>query len=139
MPGRRPWSSSSYRSCRRRWWTAATARRWRRATARPRRPDGVAERSISPPLAAASGTAPPRATRLPWRTSSAMATHYPVKVSENRRYLTDQQGTPLFWLGTTQWELFRGYTVEDARTILESARDKGFAFVQVMLMGVGDG
>jgi hypothetical protein len=62
-----------------------------------------------------------------------------VKVSENGRYFTDQQGTPLFWLGTTQWELFRGYTREDARTILESARDKGFAFAQVMLMGVGDG
>jgi hypothetical protein len=62
-----------------------------------------------------------------------------VKVSENGRYFTDQQGTPLFWLGTTQWELFRGYIREDARTILESARDKGFAFAQVMLMGVGDG
>jgi uncharacterized protein DUF4038/collagenase-like protein with putative collagen-binding domain len=64
---------------------------------------------------------------------------YPVQVSQNGRYFTDQNGTPLFWLGTTQWELFRGYTVEDARTILESARDKGFAFAQVMLMGVGDG
>ena len=64
---------------------------------------------------------------------------YPVKVSENGRYFTDQKGTPLFWLGTTQWELFRRYPREDARTILESARDKGFAFVQVMLMGVGDG
>jgi hypothetical protein len=62
-----------------------------------------------------------------------------VKVSENGRYFTDQQGTPLFWLGTTQWELFRGYIREDAWTILESARDKGFAFAQVMLMGVGDG
>jgi len=60
-------------------------------------------------------------------------------VSENGRYFTDQKGTPLFWLGTTQWELFRRYPREDARTILESARDKGFAFAQVMLMGVGDG
>jgi len=64
---------------------------------------------------------------------------YPVRVSENGRYLTDQNGNPVFWLGTTQWELFRGYALEDARTILESARARGFAFVQVMLMGVGDG
>jgi hypothetical protein len=68
-----------------------------------------------------------------------MSVAYPVKVSENRRYFTDQQGTPLFWLGTTQWELFRRYTLEDARTILEKTRARGFAFAQVMLMGVGDG
>jgi uncharacterized protein DUF4038/collagenase-like protein with putative collagen-binding domain len=64
---------------------------------------------------------------------------YPVKVSKNGRYFIDQQGNPVFWLGTTQWELFRGYTREDAETILEKSAAKGFAFAQVMLMGVGDG
>ncbi len=64
---------------------------------------------------------------------------YPVKVSENGRYFIDQKGDPVFWLGTTQWQLFREYSREDARTILEKSKDKGFAFVQVMLMGVGDG
>ncbi len=64
---------------------------------------------------------------------------YPVKVSDNGRYFTDQEGTPVFWLGTTQWELFRQYTLDEARIILESCRDRGFAFAQVMLMGVGDG
>jgi hypothetical protein len=64
---------------------------------------------------------------------------YPVKVSENGRYFVDQNGTPVFWLGTTQWQIFREYTLEEARTILERTRDKGFVFVQAMLMGVGDG
>ena len=64
---------------------------------------------------------------------------HPVKVSANRRYFVDQEGRPVFWLGTTQWELFRGYTLEEARTILRKSKDNGFAFVQVMLMGVGDG
>jgi hypothetical protein len=64
---------------------------------------------------------------------------YPVKVSESGRYFIDQKGEPVFWLGTTQWQLFREYTQEDARTILEKTKDKGFAFAQVMLMGVGDG
>ena len=64
---------------------------------------------------------------------------YPVKVSENRRYFTDQEGRPVFWLGTTQWQLFREYTLEEARTILESCKARGFAFAQVMLLGVGDG
>jgi hypothetical protein len=64
---------------------------------------------------------------------------YPLKVSENRRYFVDQKGDPVFWLGTTQWQLFREYKLEDARTIIEKTKAHGFAFAQVMLMGVGDG
>ncbi len=64
---------------------------------------------------------------------------YPVKISENRRYFVDQKGNPVFWLGTTQWQIFREYTLEEARTIIEKTGSKGFAFVQAMLMGVGDG
>ena len=64
---------------------------------------------------------------------------YPLKVSENHRYFTDQKGDPVFWLGTTQWQLFREYTLEEARTIIEKTKGHGFAFAQVMLLGVGDG
>ncbi len=64
---------------------------------------------------------------------------YPVKVSQNGRYLVDQKGEAVFWLGTTQWQLFREYRLEDARTIIRKTKEKGFAFAQVMLMGVGDG
>ncbi len=61
------------------------------------------------------------------------------KVSPNGRYFVDQNGSPVFWLGTTQWQLFREYKLEDARTILEKTEKNGFAFAQVMLLGVGDG
>jgi hypothetical protein len=71
--------------------------------------------------------------------ASAQEPAYPVKVSENGRYFADQKGNPVFWLGITQWQIFREYTVEEARAILENAASKGFAFVQAMLMGVGDG
>jgi len=64
---------------------------------------------------------------------------HPVKVSGNGRYFVDQAGKPVFWLGTTQWQLFRDYTLEEAEVILEKTRSTGFAFAQVMLMGVGDG
>ena len=64
---------------------------------------------------------------------------YPIKVSDNGRYFVDQEGEPVFWLGTTQWQLFREYKIEEAHTILEKTADKGFAFAQVMLLGVGDG
>lgn len=64
---------------------------------------------------------------------------YPVKVSPNGRYFVDQKGQPVFWLGTTQWQLFRDYSLADARTIIERSKANGFNFAQVMLMGVGDG
>ena len=64
---------------------------------------------------------------------------YPVKISDNGRYFVDQKDQPVFWLGTTQWQLFREYTREEAGTILENTHEKGFTFVQVMLLGVGDG
>jgi len=64
---------------------------------------------------------------------------YPVKVSPNGRYFVDQKGAPVFWLGTTQWQLFRDNTLEEAKTVIANVKGKGFAFVQVMLVGVGDG
>ncbi len=71
--------------------------------------------------------------------ASAQELVYPVRVSENGRYFVDQKSNPVFWLGTTQWQLFREYKIEEARTIVEKTADKGFVFAQVMLMGVGDG
>jgi Protein of unknown function (DUF4038)/Putative collagen-binding domain of a collagenase len=64
---------------------------------------------------------------------------YPLKVSEDGRYFVDQKAEPVFWLGTTQWQLFRDNSPDDARTIIRNVKGKGFAFVQVMLLGVGDG
>ena len=64
---------------------------------------------------------------------------YPVKVSENGRYFVDQKDNPIFWLGTTQWQIFREYTLDEARITIESVRKNGFSFIQAMLMGVGDG
>jgi hypothetical protein len=57
---------------------------------------------------------------------------YPVKVSDNGRYFVDQEGKPVFWLGTTQWQLFREYKTEDARTILEKTAD----ILVAVLLGV---
>ena len=46
--------------------------------------------------------------------ASAQQTALSVKVSENGRSFVDQNGNPAFWLGATQWELFHGFTQEDA-------------------------
>ncbi len=52
---------------------------------------------------------------------------YPARISQDHRYFVDQQGRPVFWLGTTQWQLFREYSLDDARTIIEKSKQKGFA------------
>ncbi len=64
---------------------------------------------------------------------------FPVRVSENQRYFIDKNNNPVFWLGTTQWQIFREYTLDEVRTTLEKIKSHGFIFVQAMLMGVGDG
>jgi len=62
-----------------------------------------------------------------------------VKVSKNGRYFVDSEGKPFFWLGTTQWQIFREHPLAEAELILDKTRENGFSFVQVMLLGVGDG
>jgi hypothetical protein len=64
---------------------------------------------------------------------------FPIKISRNGRYFVDQAGAPVFWLGTTQWELFKGYTRDEARAIIEGSDAAGFTFIQTKLLGGGDG
>lgn len=63
----------------------------------------------------------------------------PIRVSENGRYFVDGRGKPFYFLADTQWELFRRYSLEDAKFILENRKAKGFTVVMVMLTGVGPG
>lgn len=64
---------------------------------------------------------------------------YPIQISANQRYLADATGSPVFWLGTTQWQLFREYTLDEARLIIVKSAATGLNVIQVMLLGVGDG
>lgn len=63
----------------------------------------------------------------------------PIRVSENGRYFVDGQGAPFYFLADTQWELFRRYSLNEAKLILENRKAKGFTVIMVMLPGVGDG
>jgi len=71
--------------------------------------------------------------------SPAEAAPGPIGVSQNGRYFIDAKGEPFYFLADTQWELFRRYSLSDAKTILENRKAKGFTVVMVMLTGVGDG
>jgi hypothetical protein len=66
----------------------------------------------------------------------------PIRVSANGRYFVDAGGEPFYFLADTQWELFRRYSLNDARLILENRKAKGFTVVMVMLLdplSEGDG
>ena len=58
-----------------------------------------------------------------------------MHVSSNGRYFVDQNGLPQFWLGDTQWNLFRCHTFEEAKIIIENRKKIGFTIIQVMLLG----
>jgi hypothetical protein len=66
-----------------------------------------------------------------------MAQSY-VKVAKNRRYFVDANDNPLFWMGDTQWNLFRCHTLEEADVILKNRSEKGFSFIQAFLLGVSN-
>jgi hypothetical protein len=57
-----------------------------------------------------------------------------LRISENRRYLTTENGEPFFWLGDTGWLLFTKLTREEAEKYFEDRRQKGFNVIQVMVL-----
>src|SRR5664279_5405960 len=62
-----------------------------------------------------------------------------LKISENRRFLVWEDGTPFFWLGDTAWEIFHRATLEEVLVYLEDRRRKGFTVIQTMVLAEFDG
>jgi hypothetical protein len=59
-----------------------------------------------------------------------------LKVLPGQRCFSDTTGAPAFFLGDTQWELFRLLTTDESLHILQDRRAKGFNAILVMLLGV---
>ena len=59
-----------------------------------------------------------------------------MRISDSGRYFTDYDSKPVFWLGDTQWQLFRSFSLDDAEMTLRNRKRHGFSFIQVMLLGV---
>lgn len=57
-----------------------------------------------------------------------------LKVSENKRFLVDENGNPFFWLGDTGWLLFSKLDRGEAEAYLADRAQKGFNVIQVMLL-----
>ena len=64
---------------------------------------------------------------------------YKVQVSDNRRFLIHEDGTPFFWLGDTAWELFHRTSREEAEYYLENRRQKGFTVIQAVILAEVNG
>ncbi|SOD91709.1 glycoside hydrolase family 140 protein [Spirosoma fluviale] len=62
-----------------------------------------------------------------------------LKVSDNKRYLVHQDGSPFFWLGDTAWELFHRLNREEADQYLKRRAEQGFTVVQAVALAEFDG
>ena len=76
---------------------------------------------------------------IPWQGKSVDFSHGKLKISDNKRYLVFDDGTPFLYLGDTGWELFHRLNKEDAVKYLENRRAKGFTVIQAVALAEFDG
>jgi hypothetical protein len=62
-----------------------------------------------------------------------------LTVSENRRCLQKDDGTPFFYLGDTAWELFHKLTLEEATRYFDVRAEQGFTVIQAVVLAEFDG
>lgn len=62
-----------------------------------------------------------------------------LRVSDNKRFLIKEDGTPFFWLGDTAWELFHKLNREEAALYLENRASKGFNVIQAVALAELEG
>ncbi len=75
----------------------------------------------------------------PWSGPSTDFTHGKLKVSENKRFLVFEDGTPFYYLGDTGWELFHRLNKDETERYLENRRAKGFTVIQAVALAELDG
>lgn len=79
------------------------------------------------------------AQEIGWKGSSVDFTHGKLKISENKRFLVFEDGTPFFYLGDTGWELFHRLNKDETEKYLENRRAKGFTVIQAVALAELDG
>jgi len=62
-----------------------------------------------------------------------------LQVSENKRFLVYEDGSPFFYLGDTAWELFHRLSREDVDLYLRDRAAKGFTVIQAVVLSELDG
>ncbi len=74
------------------------------------------------------------AQEKPWNGPSTDFSHGKLKVSENKRFLVYEDGTPFYYLGDTGWELFHRLNKDETEKYLENRREKGFTVIQAVAL-----
>lgn len=74
-----------------------------------------------------------------WKGPSSQLARGRLKISDNKRYLVFEDGTPFFYLGDTAWELFHRLNKEETEQYLENRRAKGFTVIQAVVLAELDG
>jgi hypothetical protein len=59
---------------------------------------------------------------------------YPLKISDNKRYLVDQNGTAFYWSGDAAWSLIAQLTKPDCDYYIQNRKDMGFTVIMVNLI-----
>jgi len=59
--------------------------------------------------------------------------HGPLRLSDDRRYLIHEDGTPFFWLADTAWNGVIKSTLDEWREYLSFRRRQGFTVIQFVL------
>ena len=62
-----------------------------------------------------------------------------LRVSDNKRFLINADGSPFFYLGDTAWELFHRLDREQADRYLTDRAAKGFTVIQAVVLSEIDG
>lgn len=62
-----------------------------------------------------------------------------LKVSDNKRFLVQEDGKPFFYLGDTAWELFHRLTREEAAAYLKLRAQQKFTVIQAVALAELDG
>lgn len=62
-----------------------------------------------------------------------------LRVSDNRRFLVQDNGRPFFWLADTAWELFHRLNREEALRYLDARARQGYNVVQAVALAELDG
>jgi hypothetical protein len=65
---------------------------------------------------------------------ASITSNQKLLISANKRFFTDGNGQPFFWLGDTGWLLFSKLNREEATRYLEDRKQKGFNVIQVMVL-----
>jgi len=64
--------------------------------------------------------------------------HGDVRISEDRRYLIHEDGSPFLWIGDTGWNATYNSTMEEWKTYIDTRAAQKFSVIQVNPRGVGN-